>query len=209
MISARSIYLSYPGLSLAKPATSDAELAVKCRKGDTEAFEILYKKYSKSLFNYIYKMVGDHDRARDLYQDTFMRVLTAKNYQPLAKFSTWLYRIATNLCLNDLKRKKPVSLDAKLKIGSGFEARATSPEDYAYSQELSQKIEAAIAGLTDIQRAVFTLRHYQGLSYQEIARVLRCPLGTVKSRLSSAVNALRKALSQELKEVSTHEMQED
>ncbi|TET45986.1 sigma-70 family RNA polymerase sigma factor [candidate division TA06 bacterium] len=207
MITAKGICLSYPGFSVAPPATTDAELAVKCRKGDTEAFEILYKKYSKSLFNYIYRMVGDHDRARDLYQDTFIRVLTAKNYQPRAKFSTWLYRIATNLCINDLKRKKPVSLDAKLKMGAGFEARTISPEDYANSQELAEKIKTALEGLTDIQRAVFTLRHYQGLSYQEIARVLRCPLGTVKSRLSSAVNALRKVLSGELKEVFTNEMQ--
>lgn len=207
MISTKSIYLSHPGLSVVERAVSDAELAVRCRKGDTEAFETLYKKYSKSLFNYIYRMVGDYDRARDLYQETFMRVLTAKRYQPLAKFSTWLYRIATNLCLNDLKQKKPVSLDAKLKIGCGFEAKATSPEDYAYNKELGEKIKRAIAELTDIQRAVFTLRHYQGLSYREIARTLRCPMGTVKSRLSSAMNALRKSLSEELKEVSTDEMQ--
>ena len=187
-------------------SVSDAQLAVMCRKGDEEAFEILYKKYGKSLFNFIYRMIGDHDRARDLYNDTFMRVITAKNYQPRAKFSTWLYRVATNLCLNELKKRKHESLDEKLEQGLGFRDASISPEEYADNNRLAEKLKNAIDGLTDIQRAVFTLRHYHGLSYREIAGVLRCPVGTVKSRLNSAVLALRKTLREELKEVGANEM---
>jgi RNA polymerase sigma-70 factor (ECF subfamily) len=180
-----------------------------CRRGDQEAFEILYKKYSKSLFNFIYRMIGDHDRASDLYNDTFMRVITARNYQPRAKFSTWLYRIATNLCLNELKKRKHESLDERLEQGIGFRASILSPEDYADNRELGRRLQTAIDGLTDIQRAVFTLRHYHGLSYKDIAGVLRCPVGTVKSRLNSAVLALRKTLREELKEVGANEMRCD
>ncbi|MFQ5905920.1 MAG: RNA polymerase sigma factor [bacterium] len=185
---------------------SDSELAVRCREGDAQAFEVLYKKYSKSLFNFIYRMIGDCDRTMDLYHDVFMRIITAKRYEPRAKFSTWLYRVATNLCINEIRKKRPVSLDERLGKGMKFEDRTISPQHYAYNGELAERIEKAIAGLTEIQRAVFMLRHYQGLSYEEIASVMRCPLGTVKSRLSSAVNALRRTLREELKEVHTNEM---
>lgn len=177
---------------------SDAELAVRCRNGDEEAFEILYSKYSRSLFNYIYRMIGDYDRAKDIYNDAFMRVMTARNYQPRAKFSTWVYRIATNLCLNELKKKKCESLEEKLGQGMAIRARTISPEEYASNGEMAEKIKRAIDGLTAVQRSVFTLRHYHGLSYEEIAGVLRCPVGTVKSRLNSAILALRRTLRKEL-----------
>jgi RNA polymerase sigma-70 factor (ECF subfamily) len=206
---AHSLTLPFRGLSERATPVSDAELAVRCRNGDEEAFEILYGKYSRSLFNFIYRMVGDYDRAKDLYNDTFMRVITARNYQPRAKFSTWLYRIATNLCLNELKKKRHESLEEKLEQGIGFRATTISPEDYTGNGELAEKIKRAIDGLTDIQRAVFTLRQYHDLSYREIARIMRCPVGTVKSRLNSAVLALRKRLREELEEVGANEMQHD
>lgn len=207
MISAKTVALSFQGRVGSVAPPTDAELAVKCRNGDEEAFEILYRKYSKSLCNFIYRMIGDYDRAMDLYNDVFMRVVTARSYKPSAKFSTWLYRIATNLCLNDLKKRKHESLDRKLEQGAAFRAGTLSPEDYVDNRELGLKIKRAIDDLTDIQRAVFTLRHYHGLSYDEIARVLKCPLGTVKSRLNSAITALRKTLREELTEVNTNEMQ--
>jgi len=207
MSRSQTLTLSFEDRSQRSMPVSDAELAVRCRNGDKDAFEILYGKYSRNLFNYIYRMIGDYDRAEDLYNDAFMRVITARNYQPRAKFSTWVYRIATNLCLNELKKKKCESLDEKLEQGFGIPSPTISPEDYAGNGELTEKIKRAIDGLTDIQRAVFTLRHYHGLSYQEIAGVLRCPVGTVKSRLNSAILALRKTLREELKEVGANEMQ--
>jgi RNA polymerase sigma-70 factor (ECF subfamily) len=204
-----SLVLPFYGRAERMTQLSDAELAVRCRKGDEEAFEILYNKYSRSLFNFIYRMVGDYDRAKDLYNDAFMRVITARNYQPRAKFSTWVYRIATNLCLNELKKRKHESLEEKLEQGVGFRASTIAPDDYASNEELAERIKNAIDGLTDIQRAVFTLRHYHGLAYRDIARILRCPVGTVKSRLNSAVLALRKTLQEELKEVGANEMHRD
>jgi len=206
MIRAKTTYPSCQEYGTDMSSPSDAELAVRCREGDVQAFEVLYKKYSKSLFNFIYRMIGDYDRSMDLYHDVFMRVITAKRYEPRAKFSTWLYRVATNLCINEMRKKKPVSLDERLQKGLKFGDGAISPQHYAYNGELAEKIKKAIAGLTDIQRAVFTLRQYQGLSYDEIARVLGCPIGTVKSRLNSAVNALRRTLREELEEVRTNEM---
>ena len=209
MIRSQALTLSLQGRSRRESPVSDAELAVRCRNGDEEAFEILYAKYSRGLFNYIHRMIGDYDRAKDLYNDAFMRVITARNYQPRAKFSTWVYRIATNLCLNELKKRRCESLDEKLEQGFGVQASTISPEDYAGKGELAEKIKRAVDGLTDVQRAVFTLRHFHGLSYQEIARVLRCPVGTVKSRLNSAILALRKTLREELEEVGANEMQSD
>jgi RNA polymerase sigma-70 factor (ECF subfamily) len=206
MILARSMSIPTGQRAVITASVTDAELAVRSREGDEEAFEILYRKYKKPLFNFIYRMVGDYDRSLDLYHDVFVRVITAKRYEPRARFSTWLYRIATNLCINELKKRRPFSLDEEFEKGVKFRATCGSPEEYTANGQLAEKIKRAVDGLTDIQRAVFTLRHYQGLSYEDIARVLKCPVGTVKSRLNSSIAALRRALNEEIKEVTRNDL---
>jgi RNA polymerase sigma-70 factor (ECF subfamily) len=206
MILARSISIPTRQRAVITASVTDAELAVRSRAGDDEAFEILYRKYKKPLFNFIYRMVGDYDRSLDLYHDVFVRVITAKRYEPRARFSTWLYRIATNLCINELKKRKPFSLDEQFEKGVKFSSTCGSPEEYTANGQLAEKIKRAVDDLTDIQRAVFALRHYQGLSYEDIARVLKCPVGTVKSRLNSSIAALRRALSEEIKEVTRNDL---
>lgn len=164
---------------------NDDELLLKCRKGDTQAFHKLYARYNKVLFNFIYRMVNDYELAEDLLQDTFLRTLV-KHYQPRGKLSNWLYRVAANLCLNELKKgRRTVQLKGDVSNpGDG-------PHKEAERRELSNKIQDAISALPAAQRAAFCLRHYHGFTYYQIASVLRCPLGTVKSRIHSAVRSLR------------------
>lgn len=169
---------------------NDDELVLKCRRGDTQAFDKLYAHYNKPLFNFIYKMVNDYELAEDLLQDTFLRTLV-KHYQPRGKFSNWLYRVAANLCLNELKKgRRTVQLKGDVSNpGDG-------PHKEAERRELSSKIEDAISALPVRQRVAFCLRHYQGLTYSQIASVLGCPLGTVKSRIHSAVTSLKADLEE-------------
>ncbi|MCK4255595.1 RNA polymerase sigma factor [candidate division WOR-3 bacterium] len=165
----------------------DEELYLKCKKGDTKAFRDLYEKYSKSLFNYIYRMTGDYELSEDIFHETFFRMLT-KTFVPKAKLSTWLYKIATNLCykeFNKRKREKNNNRDLVTDNAENFQ-QALEKKD------LIERAKNAVSSLPDIHRAVFTLRFYQNKSYEEISQILGIPEGTVKSRMHYAVQSLRK-----------------
>ncbi len=163
---------------------------LKSRKGDTQAFQELYARYNKPLFSFIYRMVNDYERAEDLLQDTFLKTLV-KRYQPRGKLSTWLYKVATNLCLNELKKGRRT-----VQLRGDVSNPRDRPHREAERRELSQRIEEAVSSLPSAQRAAFCLRHYQGLTYQEIAGVVGCPLGTVKSRIHSAIRNLKTYLEE-------------
>lgn len=164
---------------------SDDELILRLRNGDTKAFDKLYARYSKPLFNFICRILNDRGLAEDLLQEAFLRILT-KSYKPQAKFSTWLYTVATNLCLNEIRKRTRTS-----RLEKDIPNPRDRPHREAERRELAQKIEEAISFLPTNQRVAFCLRHYQGMPYREIARVLKCPLGTVKSRIHNAVRNLK------------------
>jgi RNA polymerase sigma-70 factor (ECF subfamily) len=166
---------------------SDEELYLRCKKGDTKAFRVLYKKYSRSLFNYVYRMTGDYELSEDIFHETFLRMLT-KSFVPRAKLSTWLYKIATNLCYKAFnKRKRESNKNLDLIIDS-----AENPQQALEKKDLMERAKKAVLTLPEIHRAVFTLRFYQNKSYEEISQILGIPEGTVKSRMHYAVQSLRK-----------------
>ncbi|KPK68327.1 hypothetical protein AMJ82_08575 [candidate division TA06 bacterium SM23_40] len=185
---------------------TDEQLVAKLKAGETGAFDLLYQRHGPPLLNFINRIIQDRDRAEDLLQETFLRVFRhVSKYRPEAKVSTWIYRIATNLCYNELRsrrRHRLVSIDGRedARIESSLCQSSTRCDDPHASLVLDEEIrqvEAGIASLPENERIVLVLRFYHGYSYAEIAEILACPLGTVKSRLHAAVHHLRRVLKRE------------
>ena len=182
--------------------TSDHALLEATRIGDEDAFAELVSRYRNQITSYIYRMTNDYDGAVDLAQETFMRVYRAAGrYQTTHAFSTYIYRIATNLAISELrkrKRRRLVSLTGLLSSEDGQEARDFNPPDERPLQDVdlvdAEKravVKRAIATLPDKYRAPLVLRDVEGKSYDEIAAILRTSEGTVKSRINRARNFLR------------------
>ena len=173
-------------------------------KGDLGAFEELLTRYEPPLFLYIIRHIRDYHKAQDLFQETFYRIYKhRKSFNPNLKFSTWVYRIATNLCINEIKAKKnkvELSLDdsdlAKLSSHNSLSERATkmifnpTTEETLIKKDLEERIKELLEYLPEKLRSIFILSKYQELSNQEIAEVLEMPLGTVKSRLRQGFKLL-------------------
>lgn len=175
---------------------SDEELMLKVRDElDEFAFEMLVQRYKKSLLNFIYRFIGDRETAEDLSQDVFLQVWkNANSYLPISKFSTFIFTIAKNICLNAVAKSKVLtdnSIEA-VHDKDDIPSDRSSPEDEILSYEQEEIIKRAIAKLSPEQRIVFILTEYHGLSYQEVASILQCPIGTVASRKNGAVKLLRK-----------------
>jgi len=188
---------------------SDAALVRRCRAGDAEAFDTLVRRYQRQTVNLAYRLLGDLDAAHDVAQEAFVCAYRALGkFRGAARFSTWLYRIVYNLCLDELNRRRRRSAEHSL---DNFYAADDSPmldvpdpnpdpaEEVAV-RLLQREIRRAVARLSPTHRAVLVMYDLQGLSYEEIAEVLRCPLGTVKSRLSRARLALRAELAGKLEQ---------
>ncbi|GAB4460787.1 MAG: sigma-70 family RNA polymerase sigma factor [Armatimonadaceae bacterium] len=185
---------------------SDAEerqLIEKSRKGDVVAFDQLVRRYERNVFNAAYRMSGSYDDASDISQEAFVRAWNnLKSFRGDAAFSTWLYRIVTNIFLDDRKRKKNrrhQSLDEERELDESNVARqyedpSPGPQELAEGEERRRILEQAIASLPENQRAIMVLYHNQGLAYEEIAEITGLPMGTVKSRLNRARLALRDRL---------------
>jgi len=155
----------------------------------------LMNRYSRRIVNYIYRIIGDRDRAEDLLQDTFVRVYRNINrFDQTRKFSTWLYTIATNLAKNELRNtgRSPLLYFQNFFFRKDdhemFEAADQSgrPDDNLYRKQLNVLVSKAIEKLPPRHKLVFTLRESEGKSYEEIAEILGCNIGTVKSRLNRA-----------------------
>ncbi|MFQ5719620.1 MAG: RNA polymerase sigma factor [Acidobacteriota bacterium] len=172
--------------------------AVQAEKPD--AFEEFVRRYQKRFYRIAMGYMRDHDDALDAVQGTFIRIYSARHrWTPRARPFTWSYRILVNHCI-DLIRKRRIrdadSLDDVQAAGRDAPDRTTpSPFDRSAGHEVGDAIREAVAGLPDRQREVFTLRHFEELSLQEIANVQGCALGTVKSSLHRAVMTLRDRLS--------------
>lgn len=178
-------------------APSDEELMGQLRTGDPAALDLLMERYERSVLNTIYRFLGDAARAQDLAQDVFLTVYQQRNrYQARAKFSTWLFRMVKNRCLNErrrLWRTQPLESD-----GSAVEfpdSRTPSPDTAAIRKETGRALDAALQSLPDTQRLAFVLSRVEGFSYREVAEALDVSLAACESLIHRARVALREKLS--------------
>lgn len=185
-------------------AVPDEELMLQTGRGDTDAFEALVGRHQSGLVNYFFRLHWDRHRAEDQAQEVFIKLYThARDYQPSAKFTTYMYRIAHNCWVDDLRRTKhqrmQVSLDVQDADGASLRelvfAFGDDPRDEARKEEVVEAVIKAVDALPDEHKAVFVLSEVQGLSYLAISRILQVPEGTVKSRMHSAVKRLRERLA--------------
>jgi RNA polymerase sigma-70 factor (ECF subfamily) len=183
---------------------SDEALLADYREGDSRAFETLLARYRGPIFNFLLRSARDRGRAEELYQDVWMKVIErCDEFRGDAKFSTWLYTIARNLCIDHQRKMKfrgHASLDAPLPmsgqpIGEGVSGFGPSTEQLASGGLLRERIGRAVEGLPEEQREVFLLRQLQGLAFREIAEVVGAPANTVKSRMRYALERLQHLLS--------------
>lgn len=183
------------------------ELLIKrAKKGDSKAFSALLNEYLSMIYNIAYRMTGNPDDASDMTQEVMIKLFkNLDSFNQKSKFSTWVYRVATNTCLDELKkirRKQTLSLDAEYETDDGsvsFEQEDLSPtpDEQAETNELKDIVARAITRLGEEHRAVIVLRDIKGLSYGEIAEILNCSDGTVKSRLSRARAKLKEILEKD------------
>lgn len=163
------------------------------------AFELIVLRYKDAIFNFIYHFLADYHGAQDISQETFLRVLrNVDKYKPRNRFKPWLYRIAVNLCRNELRnrsRRRMLSLnDPDLDIESLIGNRYTAPDEAYENEEMRELIKNALRSLPEDQRVAIVLREYQDLSYDEIATALNCSLGAVKSKIHRARQNLKNIL---------------
>jgi RNA polymerase sigma-70 factor (ECF subfamily) len=180
------------------------DLMARITEGDEYAFELLVGRHQSSILNLIYRFIGDRTKSQDLAQEVFIRVWQAAgSYQPKAKFTTWIYRITANLCINELKSSRRRKLFQFLRFGEDQENTieevlvdaSPSPEDLLLSREQSRRISDALQSLPANQRMALVLRRYDNLSYQEIAKILNCSVSAVESLLIRAKRNLQKKLA--------------
>ncbi|MFZ5823156.1 MAG: sigma-70 family RNA polymerase sigma factor [Bacillota bacterium] len=181
-------------------ALLDEVLVKKAQDGDRNSLSELMVRYERKTYNLAYRLMGNHADASDAAQEALVRVcLRLRNFRGDSAFSTWLFRVVTNTCLDELRRRgrlRHASLDDALPVEEGAVPRqapdeAESPVEYAERHEIQAAVKRAINRLPDEYRVVVIMRDLQGLSYQEIAVMLGTTLGTIKSRLHRARQALR------------------
>ncbi|MFL7792501.1 MAG: RNA polymerase sigma factor [Anaerolineae bacterium] len=173
--------------------TGESELIRIAQQGDADAFGQLVVRYQQAVFNIAYRMTGSRQEAEDVAQEAFIKSYRALDrFDPTRPFAPWLYRITTNIALNWIKRRRPeVNMDEEITRSD----TTPSVEAQTIAAETSDRLRAAIATLTPNYRAVIELRHFQGLSYQEMSEVLNVPISDVKSWLFRARRRLREVLA--------------
>jgi RNA polymerase sigma-70 factor (ECF subfamily) len=180
-------------------ATEAAAVLARARQGDSEAFRALVERHSRSVFHLAYRMTGNEQDAEDVVQESFLRAYKQLGrFESRANFGTWLYRIVAN-CSVDLMRAKQArhdqvrgdSLDEAADLPAGD---VPGPERLAQSAEIERRVRAALADLSPLERAAFTLRHYEGRSIDEISRTLGLGTSAAKHSVFRAVKKLRVVL---------------
>ncbi|MDQ6612026.1 MAG: sigma-70 family RNA polymerase sigma factor, partial [Gemmatimonadota bacterium] len=184
----------------------DADVVRLAQQGREPAFRELVRRYERPVFSLVFRMVRDRELAEDLAQDAFIKVLNhIDRYSPEFKFSSWLFKIANNVAIDHLRRRRvsTISMDGSPNAGTAAEVEASSIElgadqesalEELEAKELGSSIEVAIGALRPEYRSCIMLRHVEGRSYEEIAATLDLPLGTVKTYIHRARHELRKAL---------------
>lgn len=177
---------------------SDSQVVQRFLDGEPRAFGELVDRYDKRLLNFVYRTVGDRERGQDLVQETFVRVYRhLHRFDQTKKFSTWIYTIAGNLAKNELRNRSRNPLVLFQTIKKNWEAdhrplewedTKLRPDDLFRKRHLKEMVEKSVAQLPEHHRIVFVLRELEGKTYEEIAEITGCNLGTVKSRLNRARN---------------------
>ncbi|WP_042229024.1 RNA polymerase sigma factor SigW [Paenibacillus popilliae] len=186
--------------------TLEKRLARLARKGDTRAFAEIVDLYKDKIYHLAYRMLNNRHEAEDVVQDTFLRVYrNLDRYDENQKFSTWIYRIGTNLCIDRLRKRKPnYYLDAGMTEQEGVDGYAMipsddwTPESHLIVSETQRMVQEAIHSLPSKYKSVMVLRYLQDLSLQEISNVLDIPVTTIKTRVHRGREFLRKKLEQKL-----------
>lgn len=174
---------------------NDAKLVEKFRGGDIEAFNRLVERWQDRIHRFAYRYFSSHDEAREITQKTFIRAYKKLHtLEDVDKFSSWLYRIANNLCLDEVKRAGRRRSAPMKALGPDpiAESLASSPDRTIQHQQLEVLLQQALSRLPDEQRIVVIMKEYQGLKFREIAEILKEPENTVKSRMYYGLDALRK-----------------
>ena len=185
------------------PQLSDERLVELSLDGDEGAFGVLVRRYQRRLTAFLSQLVGDMELARELSQEAFVRAWSAlERFNPKYRFSTWLFRIAHNLGIDQLRRRRLLTTPLYRTDSEGDEVEVVVPDldkdplGHLENQALASELREVIDGLRPEYRELVLLRHFGGLSYQEIADFTEMPLGTVKNKLFRAHSVLRKALTE-------------
>ena len=189
--------------------STDEELVARSIRGDSDSFNELILRWERPIYSLAYRTIGREEDARDVCQETFLRAFRAlPGFRGQAKFSSWLYRIALNLCRDWMRRERraplvqaPEGVDL-IELAAAAEP-SESIEDLVSRKDLTRAVEAAMAHLPEEQRTAIILKEYHGLTFQEIADLAGCPLSTVKTRLYQGLTVLRRELAR--KQLTTHQ----
>ncbi len=191
---------------------SDEDAAIMAefvKTRERRLFEMLFQRYKRPILAHTHRFVRQRSRAEELTQDVFLRVYTTKNYQAQTRFKTWLYRVATNVCLNELRKQEHQQrLESLSDHSDGAQISAApdlqNPDAALGGKQLAARLEARLGALPTKQRAAFLMARQDGLSHQEIASALETSVSAVKSLIHRALEALRQeytsAISPEIKE---------
>ena len=180
--------------------SSDKKLVKRVQKGDKGAFDLLVLKYQHKIVNLVMRYVRDPELALDITQEAFIKAYRAlPRFRGDSAFYTWMYRIAVNTAKNHLaaQRRRPMNVELDLQDPEQYDLHAKlketdTPEGVALSNELRESVERAIAALPEDLRTAIILRELEGMSYEEIAQTMECPVGTVRSRIFRARDAISK-----------------
>jgi RNA polymerase sigma-70 factor, ECF subfamily len=186
----------------------DSALVAAFLQGEERAFQELVERYQTRLLNFVYRTIGDRERGEDLVQEVFIRVYRhLHRFDRSKKFSTWIYTIASNLAKNELRNRSrnPLVFFQTIKKNwqdddrpLQFEDSSTRPDDMYRKRHLRELVESSVSQLPEHHRQVFVLRELEGKSYEEIAEITGCNLGTVKSRLNRARNSFAAIIEPDL-----------
>lgn len=182
---------------------TDEELVARSIRGDADSFNQLILRWERPIYALAYRTIGREEDARDVCQETFLRAFRAlPAFRGQAKFSSWLYRIALNLCHDWLRKERRTPLvqtpeDVDLDELAGAAGPSESIEDLVARKNLGRLVERAVAQLPEEQRTAIILKEYHGLTFQEIAELVGCPLSTVKTRVYQGLLVLRRELVKE------------
>jgi len=180
----------------------DEELVARSRGGDLDSFNQLVLRWERPIYALAYRVIGREEDARDVAQETFLRAFRALGgFKGQAKFSSWLYRITLNLCRDWIRRERrsniaPVPEGVDIVELAGEATPSETIEDLVSRKQLGEAVARAMALLPDEQRTAIILKEYHGLTFQEIADLLDCPLSTVKTRLYQGLTVLRRHMQQ-------------